>query len=430
MSTKSLLAVERDGEVFELVAGESLRPGDRIVNQGTETATVGTLSKLPEYPSKLATLKPGQSVKVVDAAGPLDPVLGLEADAGDVAIEDSSEQLVAAADYTVTPEIDEEGELSGLFGAVPFLAGGAGLAAAAGAIGLAALAGSDDDENGQEQAGGGTAGGLVGGIEQLNNGISQTPLEPVTAVTEPVAGALGMVGDALLNSGEPTGLGVALGEIIGAPGSGTGQPGDGGLVGLVNVVAAGLDEAVSSSALEPLSVLVDPLSQTVGSDEGRTDGVAQGLANVGSSLSNDTSPLAPLTAELLGPVVGNSSGQDGGVPQTLDQAGEGLTDLTNPESALAPLSALTQPLDESVVQQVSAAVAQIGDALADASAQDPSGVVGLLADVLGAGADSSTASTTSAPESPLDLLAAGGQPGVSSTAGLPGADALTSILPG
>ncbi len=428
MSAKATLAVERAGEVFELVPGESLRPGDLIVNKGTETATVGTLSKVPEYPSKLATLKPGQSVKVVDAAGPKDAVLGLEAEDGGAMVEDSTEQIVAAADFTVTPEIDELDEVSGLFGAVPFLAGGAGLAAAAGAIGLAALSGNDGDGSGADaQAGGGSSssGGLVGGIEQLNSGISQTPLEPVTAVTAPVADGLGMVGGALLDSGEPTGLGVVLGEVIGAPGSGPGQPQDGGLVGLLNSAATGLDEAVASSALEPLSAVVDPLSQTVGSTDGVTDGAAQGVANVGSSLSNDSSALAPLTSELLGPVVGNSPGQDGGAPQTLNQVGEGLTDLTNPDSALAPLDAVTQPVSDGV-GQVAAGVAQIGEALADASAQDPSGVTGLLADVLGSGASTSTAS---AGESPIDTLASG-LSGISSGAGLPGADTLTNGLPG
>jgi hypothetical protein len=291
---------------------------------------------------------------------------------------------------------------------------------------------------------------LVGGIEQLNVGLDQTALEPLTALTAPLADGLGVVGGGLLNANEPTGLGTALGELIGAPGSGAGPANDGGLVGLLNSVSAGLNDAVSSSPLEPLSAVIEPLTQTLGATNGVTDGVAQGLANVGAALSGDGSVLAPLTSDLLGPVVGTSTEQVGGAQQTLTQVGEGLTDLTGSNSALAPLSALTQPVDEAIVQQLAGVVGQLGAGLADVSAQDPSGIIGLLSSTL----SGDTGIASAGLNSPLDALtgmtgllggglptdalpvpgvtdllaAAGQQSGISSGAGLPGLDVLTSAL--
>ena len=468
MTQKNTLIADRAGEIFELVQGETLRPGDRIINRGAETATVGTLSKSPQYPSSLATLKPGQSVKVTDVGNPEDEVLGLEPGDGDVVVETATAEAVADADFTVTPEVEMFGDAQGLFGAVPFL-GGAG-ALAAGALGLAALAGGSSGDGGGDGAGntggggndgmggmGGTsnpssagAGGLVGGIEQLNVGLDQTALEPLTALTAPLADGLGVVGGGLLNANEPTGLGTVLGELIGAPGSGVGVASDGGLVGLLNSVSTGLNDAVSSSPLQPLSAVVEPLTQTLGATNGVTDGVAQGLANVGAALSGDGSVLAPLTSDLLGPVVGTSTEQVGGAEQTLTQVGEGLTDLTSTNSALAPLSALTQPVDEAIVQQLAGVVDQLGAGLADVSAQDPSGIIGLLSSTL----SGDTGIASAGLNSPLDALtgmtgllggglptgalpvpgetdllaAAGQQSGISSGAGLPGLDVLTSAL--
>lgn len=442
MVQKATLAVERAGEIFELTQGETLRPGDKIINKGTEAATVGTLSKTSDYPSTLATLKPGQAVKVTDVGQPEDEVLGLEALDGEVAIEQASAEAVAASDFLVTPEVEVLEEAQGLFGVVPFLGGAGGIAALAGAIGLATLGGDDGDgdSGGDNTNGGGGsaitgAGGLVGGVEQLNSGLSQTPLEPLTAVTTPLRDGLGMVGDALLNADEPTGLAVVLGEVIGAPGSGSGQPGDGGLVGVLNAVSTGLNDAVGSEGLEPLAPVVTPLTQTLGATNGVTDGVGQGLANVGTTLSNDSSPLGPLTADVLGPVVGTSTGQNDGLPQTLEQTGEGLTDLTNPDSALAPLSALTGPLSDSVVQPLADGVEQAGNALADAAGQDPTGTVALLADLLGGDAAAADAGGTGDPLGALTGLLGGGLPtGALPTGGLPTdalpIDAITGLLGG
>jgi len=434
MNSKSSLIVERNGEVFELSAEDVLRPGDKITNKGAELASVSTVSQLPDYPSQIAKLKPGASVMVKDAGQPTDAILGLEALDDQAAVEQASAETASEADFVITPEVTELEGAVGLFGAIPFLGGLGAAAAAAGAIGLAALANRDDDDGAAgDGTGGGNANGmgltgLAGGVAALNDGVDQTALAPLTGVTGPVADGLGQLGGALANSGEPTGLGQTLGAIIGAP-TADGAPvqQDGGLVGLVNTVSTGLTDATMSPALEPLAPVIEPLSQTLGSTDGVTDGVAQGLANVGSTLGDSSGPLAPLTADLLGPVVGNSAGQDGGLPQTLTQTGEGLTDLTNPDSAVAPLSALTDPLANQVVAPLADGVEQVGMALAGPAAQDPSGVLPLVADLLGGEATTAPASTSG---QPADLLALdGGLPGIGSLAALPGADILGTVLP-
>jgi len=126
------------------------------------------------------------------------------------------------------------------------------------------------------------------------------------------------------------------------------------------------------------------------------------LANVGSTLTQDTSVLAPLTTEVLGPVVGTSAGQDGGLPQTLNQASEGLTDLTNQDSALAPLNAVTEPVG-GVVDTLASGVGTLGDGVAQVSAQDPSGVSGLVGDLLGSNTSAVSSTATSSQESPLPI---------------------------
>ncbi len=440
MTTQKNLAVERFGEIFELNANESLRPGDRIINKGSEAATVSTISKSDAHPSLLATMKPGQSVRVTDVGRPDEEVLGLESADGESVIEPVSAVSAATADFNVTPEVAMlDGEVQGLFGAVPFLAGAGGVAAAAGAIGLAALAGgstgddngSGDGNTGKPTGNGGVspaanAGGLAGGIAQLNEGVAQTALNPLTAVTAPIADGLVTVGNALANSGEPTGVGAALGELLGLPGANTaGADSSNGVVGLLNTVSTSLNDAVANSPLEPLSQLINPLTQTLGSAAGEVDGIAQGVANIGTSLIGDNSVLSPLTSDLLGPIVGTSTGQDGGLPQTLTQIGEGLTDLTNPTSAVAPLNALTDPLSDTVLTQLASGIQAIGDGLAGVSAQDPSGVSSLLGSLLGGG----TTDAAAVGASPLDGLTGllgGGLLG----GGLPGADALGGDLLG
>ncbi|WP_306815182.1 hypothetical protein [Limnobacter parvus] len=203
---------------------------------------------------------------------------------------------------------------------------------------------------------------MIGGLESLNQGLEETPLAPITAVTGALADGLATVSDGIASVSEqdPTGVANLLAETVGQPQEGFTND-QGGLAGTVSNLAQGLAEGAEPTPLDPL---VNPLAQTLGFTEnepvqenmittaaanprarnkGEVDGVAQGLTKAGNVLASDKSPLSPLTAEILAPVVGtkNSDAGSPGVPGTLQEVAEGLTDLTNPESALAPLAPVT-----------------------------------------------------------------------------------------
>jgi hypothetical protein len=377
--------VIRNEQLITVEQGDKFAWGDIIKNNSATPMEVALPPLAAGQGSGLLVIQPGASARLE----------ALKSDIADgairtkvVALGEGVELFEVANDISPAVLEKQDGEndaVAGLFGA-GLLAGGSGaLAALGGAVGIGLLLDDDDDQNdnsGAPENGAGAANGLAGGVENLGDGVNDTPLAPLTGATDPVADVLAMVGGALTGADEPTGLGDVLGAVIGDPNSVAGGSADGGLVGLVNAVSTGLDEAFATPPLDALSPLIDPLSQTLGSDGGLTDGVAQGLANVGSTLTNDSSLLEPLTSGLLGPVVGNAGGQNGGLPQTLDQVSEGLTDLTNPNSALAPLDAVTQPVGD-VVETLADGVNQLGDALAAPAAQDPSGLLGLVSDLLG-----------------------------------------------
>jgi hypothetical protein len=220
--------------------------------------------------------------------------------------------------------------------------------------------------------------GVAGVVGDVDSALAQTALEPLTAVTGPVAGVLLTVGDAIAGVSEqdPTGLTSLLGNVVGT--NDTKSSTDTGLVGAVNALATGLDKGTEDT---PLDVLIDPLSRTLGSDESQTSGVALGLSELGGVLSEDVSPLAPLTAELLGPVVGIHEGSSNGLPGTLDGVSSGLEELTN-QSALEPLSPVTDGLG-ALLSALSEGIEMGGDALAENASVDPTGTLGLLAEVLG-----------------------------------------------
>ncbi len=407
-SQQANLIVQRGEESFTLQAGQSLKPGDIIRNAGTDSASVGSVSLVKEYPSLIAKVPPGGTVRVTDVGNPEDEVLGLEAVDGPVEISEANAEMASNADFAINPEVET---VSGLFGAIPLLGGGL-LGPAAAGIALAALASGGGDSGGDSGAtgafgggAGGNASGLAGGVQDLGGGINQTPLAPATGVTDPVAAGLAQGGDALVGSGDPSGLAPTVGTIVGTSNGGSGGTQDTGLVGLLNSTATGLDQSFSGGPAQPLEPVIDPASQTVGSNNGTTDGVAQGLANVGSTFSGDQGALNPLTSGVVGPVVGNSAGQDGGLPQTLNQTSQGLTDLTAQDSALAPLDPLTSGIAGGV-DTLAAGVQQAGQALADQSAQDPSGTTALIADLLGGQTQPiSSASAGGDPLAPLTTLA-------------------------
>ena len=225
--------------------------------------------------------------------------------------------------------------------------------------------------------------GVVGGLNSLNEGLEATPLAPLTAVTGALAGGLTTLADGLAGVSEqdPSGIASLLAQTVGQPQEGFSNDQE-GLAGVVSNLSQGL---AAGSADGPLDAVVNPLAQTLGfSEESEVDGVAQGLTAAGNVLASDESPLSALTEEVLAPVVGTSDMNAGspGLSGTLQEVGEGLTDLTNEDSALAPLSPLTEglafvvaggedptggQLPEELAGGLAGGVALLGQAVVDAS---------------------------------------------------------------
>jgi len=200
----------------------------------------------------------------------------------------------------------------------------------------------------------------------LNDGLEQTPLAPITAVTGAVADGLATVSDGIASMSEqdPTGVSTVLAETIGQPQEGYTNDQE-GLVGVVSNLSQGLAEGAEETPLDPL---VDPLAQTLGySEADGTDGVASGLSSVGDTLAADESQLSPLTSDILSPIVGTDEGSGGatGLSGTLNEIGEGLTDLTNEDSALAPLDPATTAVSDMVVSALSSGISDGGDAIVE-----------------------------------------------------------------
>lgn len=425
----ALPTINRDGVL--LTDATDLKWGDTLSNTSATPMEIKIPARAPGQGDTLLVLQPGANAR-------------LEQISSDVADGASRTKVVALSEGVELYDIDDqiasavleqgEGEeaMAGLLGAGLLAGGLGGGALAAGAVAAGAfLASDDDDENGAGAgSSGGGAGGLAGGLESLGDGVEQTPLAPVAGATDALAGGLGTVGGAIagVSDQDPTGLTDVLSNVVGDPASGDGSSA-GGLVGVVNAVSTGLATGTQDT---PLAPLVDPLTQTLGSDGGAVDGVAQGLADAGNLLTQDGSPLAPLTGGVLGPVVGtNPDGTDtNGVPGLLNEAGEGLTDLTNPDSALAPLDALTEPLDTQVVDTLAGGVDMLGDAITDASSQDPTGTLELVGELLGGDTASGSASGGAGlpiDGLPLDMLTSALP--ISGDAGGSPLDALTGALP-
>ncbi len=200
----------------------------------------------------------------------------------------------------------------------------------------------------------------------MNQSTEETPLAPLTGVTEPLADGLGTVSDGLADASaqDPTPISNLLAETIGQEQEGYTNDQE-GVVGVVSNLSQGLAEGAEETPLDPV---VDPLTQTLGySEEDGTDGVAAGLSSVGDTLAGDESQLSPLTSDVLAPVVGTDeeSGGSTGLSGTLDETGEGLTDLTNENSALAPLDPLTTAVSDMLVAPLSSGTSDAGDAFID-----------------------------------------------------------------
>ena len=176
-----------------------------------------------------------------------------------------------------------------------------------------------------------------------------------------------------------------------------------GLVGVVNEISTALDSATSDT---PLEVLIDPLAGTLGSEEGTISGVALGLSDLGNVLVSDQSVLSPLTSDVLAPLVGTSPDMstDNGVPGVLLNTGDALTTLTSSNSALSLLDPVTEGVSDVLLSPLADGVEMIGQTLLDNSAQDPSGVVDLLGQLLGGDQGAGTTSPIQTTTSPVDAL--------------------------
>jgi len=325
MSTQSLamssplpkLQVQRGLEQFELAPGQDLKPGDIIRNISDQPAKVGAVSRVPELSSQVATLQPGAAIRVTERGEPTDEVLGLETVDGNAAVADASDEIAGATEYVITPEVTE---VSGLFGAVPFLAGAAG--PVAGAVGLAALlAGGDSDNSGDAAANGGNGGGLLpdgtaggnlrngvsGLLDSVNTGVDGTPLAPVTQLTGPVADGVNTVANGIetVTQNDPTGITQVLAGALGFTQPGT-DNGSSGVSGGVDALSAGLTDATTGT---PLAGIAEPLTAVLGGDAFDIGGVASALADVGSALPTGDTPLGGLSDTLLTPLVGTSDFQ-------------------------------------------------------------------------------------------------------------------------
>ena len=415
--------VTRNGQA--IADAELLQWGDEISNTSATPMEIRIPARGAGQGDTLLVLQPGA-------------VARLEEIGSDVAGAASRTKVVALTEGVELYDIDDDissaileqgtGEMSGLVGA-GLLAGGLGGGAAAGlgAVAAGAFILSDDDDNGSASSSGGGAGGLAGGLDAIGDGVEETPLAPVAGVTDAVSDGLATVGGAIgdVSAQDPTGLTDVLAGVIGDPASGDGSDA-GGLVGGVNAISTGLDSGTENT---PLAPLVDPLTETLGSDSGAVDGVAEGLADVGNTLAGDDSPLAPITSDILAPIVGGSgdTSDTNGLPGTLNEVSEGLTDLTAEDAALAPLDPVTGALGDGV-DTLAGGVDTLGDAVTDASAQDPSGLIGTVGELLGGDTSASTNSGASLDALPLDMLT-GALPISTDGGGLDALAPLTGALP-
>ena len=415
--------VTRNGQA--IADAELLQWGDEISNTSATPMEIRIPARGAGQGDTLLVLQPGAAAR-------------LEEIGSDVAGAASRTKVVALTEGVELYDIDDDissaileqgtGEMSGLVGA-GLLAGGLGGGAAAGlgAVAAGAFILSDDDDNGSASSSGGGAGGLAGGLDAIGDGVEETPLAPVAGATDAVSDGLATVGGAIgdVSAQDPTGLTDVLAGVIGDPASGDGST-SGGLVGGVNAISTGLDSGTENT---PLAPLVDPLSETLGSDSGAVDGVAEGLADVGNTLAGDDSPLAPITSDILAPIVGVSddTSDTNGLPGTLNEVSEGLTDLTAEDSALAPLDPVTGALGDGV-DTLAGGVDTLGDAVTDASAQDPSGLIGTVGELLGGDTGASTDSGASLDALPLDMLT-GALPISTDGGGLDALAPLTGALP-
>lgn len=404
------VSVIRNGEHQVLTEGQALQVNDEILNAGDSEAVIQIQPSAEGQKPAILTLQPEagavlNSQKEQDTGVEQVVVVPTCQDGVNVTAED--EENAAAVLSTNT-----NCSMVGLFGAGLLGAGLAPGALFAGA-GLALLAsnnGGDDgtavtaeDPSAPPMGVADSAFGLAGAVDTVSEGVAKTPAAPATQLLEPLAGGLATAGDALATAGasDPTGLVSTVAEVVGVSQSGSGSS-ESGVVGAINSVSAALASAVQDS---PAQGLVSPVAVLLGSScSGNATGVAAGVQSVGAVFAQDNSALAPLTADVLGPVLGDGTTPSGtGLQGTLINTASGLQALTAADSSLAPLDPVTTALADGLVTAADG-LGTAGNTLSENSASDPSGVVELLAEVLGApvqggsdtGAGSGTANSSTA----------------------------------
>ncbi|MDH4395185.1 MAG: hypothetical protein QE278_05880 [Limnobacter sp.] len=379
------LSVLRNGQQQVLTTGDALQYEDEVINSGSVDAVVEILPMAEGQTPSLLKIEPEATAKFqkrLDTSTGIEQAEVVPTCPTGVSLDTSDEELASAV------LIDNENcAMLGLAGSGLLAAGSGPLGAIAAVGGLIALSGggsssaaSEDDPNMPPASPADSSGGLAGTVDALSESTAQTPLAPVSSVLEPVSGALAQAGDALkeVSANDPTGVTGLLAEVVGVPAASAGSE-DQGLVGGVNSLATAVDKGTAGTPLEALGA---PLATTVGSDQGATTGVASGLAGVGTVLLNDSSALAPVTSDLLGPVAGGDETGTQGVPATLDETSAGLESLTA-QGPLEPLAPVTAGAAQGLAA-LSEGLSTAGAALDEQSAADPSGVVETLAEVLGA----------------------------------------------
>lgn len=406
------VALSSDGIEREITFESQVAWGDVIENRSATPLEIKLPALEAGQGANLLVIQPGASARLErlgdDAVGTPNRT-NVVAQTEGVELFDISDDINTA----VLEQEDDGAAAMGLVGAG--VLGGSGLAAAAlGAAGVGALALSDGDDDSQGsdgsiQTASDRSGGVAGGVQGVAASIEETPLEPAASPVREIAAAVVTVGDALSDASEqdPTGVANLLAETVGNSDSPSSQ--DNGVVGVVSSAASGLEQGSEGS---PLEGLVAPLATTLGSDDGQTTGVAQGLGAVGTTLAKDDSALAPLTSEILAPIVGDAGGGESGLSNTVFDVGDGIEALTAEDSAVAPLAPVTGGLVTGT-DTLAAGLDEAGDAIYEAGEQDPSGVAKLVGDLLGGDATGTeppvSADQPEAPDAgttgtPLDII--------------------------
>ncbi|HEX4856062.1 MAG TPA: hypothetical protein VFV28_04575 [Limnobacter sp.] len=291
------VSIMRDGETRSLAAGDSILAGD-VIKASESGRTAIVLSNSIGEPIGNLLVAPGGSVIADTTIKNGQSTLVFEALSEDgVSISNLDPDFAELVELQGVGQAGSGG-MSGLFGGGLLAAGSVGGTAAAvgaGAVGLGLLASSSDDEGsgptssvgsggnggggsgGSGGGGGGTGGGGGGDGGGDTSGTTGTPLDavvdpvlqalattPLSAVSEPLGDALGMIGGAAAGDGGsgdgPTGtpLDAVLGPLADAAGGAGGGSSDGPTGTPLDAILGPLAGAAEGTPLAPISSMLSP----------------------------------------------------------------------------------------------------------------------------------------------------------------------------